>query len=164
MCLQGLRLDANGQPAALPQLPTRDAAVDEQLTWAGQSDKKANEFMSNVHLKGGQAFSKAGGCQCPLVLQTSEAPLRLLQDPSPALPGPASSHVQSLVWLCECNSCCSRGLAELRCGVACRCSSQVCGAPGPQAGQECSRRHRPQARPLPQGPRQRLRPGRAGSI
>ena len=57
---QGLRLDAEGQPAILSVLLRRDAAVEEQLLWAQQSDKKASEFMSNVHMRSGQALNKAG--------------------------------------------------------------------------------------------------------
>ena len=55
-----MRLDGSGRPACLGTLPSRDHAVEEQLAWAAQSDKKATEFLSNVHLRGGQAFSRAG--------------------------------------------------------------------------------------------------------
>ena len=34
--------------------------MEEQLLWAQQSDKKASEFMSNVHMRSGQALNKAG--------------------------------------------------------------------------------------------------------
>ena len=55
-----MRLDSTGRPACLGVLPSRDHAVEEQQAWAQQSDKKASEFLSNVHMRGGQAFSRAG--------------------------------------------------------------------------------------------------------
>ena len=74
--VQGMRLDGAGRPACLAALPCRDSAVEEQLAWAAQSDKKATEFLSNVHLRGGQAFSRAGRARLDLAVQAASLRLR----------------------------------------------------------------------------------------